>query len=672
MEPNHLHNRGVSESRSSATLLIVAIAIAGATNACAQTPTASTAATRMIGELVAARDLQEQFAQYQTYASGRFDASSGTATYADKTGKCRLAWVDYLLRNQVESIVEADEFTSGLHGALVQPFAAGDVATALGQALVEAERRTVIDPAALPEGMEPASPRKTLPPLDHGTLVEAINRALRDFHRAFEPLTEDERADLRANLYPVTAGNLRQGYSVPDAATGMRLCDLLVKLDRTALFDAAHALRAAADPRKYNTLGQARNRDDERIEGVTGHVLQVVATNAGRILVGGKGNNVYQLDELTDVTMIIDRGGNDTYLEGTTTVERPILIIVDQAGDDIYRGTKPGVQGGAIIGLSLLIDHAGDDRYEARDVAQGAALAGVGVLIDLAGNDTYLGDRRVQGSAFGGAAILIDAKGDDDYRAALLAQAVGGPLGFGLLDDLTGDDHYYAGGKYESPYNDSPGYGGWSQGMGVGPRGVANGGIGVLLDGDGDDVYECDYFSHAGGYWFAAGFTRDFGGNDQRLGSTRTTFDGSPRTVARFLRWGVGFGCHFASGFLIDDAGDDEYYGNHASVCYSWDIGVGAVIDAAGNDKYVVPGSVAGANNAAIALLFDAGGDDTYQGNLAIAGPAIQYHPQDQSGGNFSFLIDMSGADKYNGESKDNYEDQCGWLGGFLIDRQSD
>ena len=44
--------------------------------------------------------------------------------------------------------------------------------------------------------------------------------------------------------------------------------------------------------------------------------------------------------------------------------------------------------------------------------------------------------------------------------------------------------------------------------------------IEVLLDGGGDDTYEFDYISHGGGYWFAAGFARDFGGNDQRLGAT--------------------------------------------------------------------------------------------------------------------------------------------------------
>lgn len=660
--------------RGVGSVVVLVVGLIGPCIGHASAQSAAATAEQMIGQLIAQRDLQSQFDRYQAYSSGRFDASAGKATYSDKTGNCRLAWVDYLLRNQLESISEADRFTADLHGKLVQPFAAGDMATALGQALVEAERRTVIDPAALPEGVEPPAPREALPTVEFRTLVEALNSAWRDFHRTFEPLTDEERADLRAHLYPVTVGNLRQGPRLADEGIGRRVCDLLVKLDRRALFDAAHALRAAADPRKLNNLVHPR-QDPRLMElvGVTGRIMQEIRTDAGRILVGSKVNNIYRLDELTNVAMILDVGGNDTYIEGTTTETRPILIIVDQAGDDVYRGTRPGIQGGAIIGLSLLIDHQGNDRYEAANVAQGAALAGIGMLIDLAGDDTYLGDRRVQGSSIGGAAILIDVAGDDDYRAALLSQAVGGPLGFGLIDDLAGNDHYYAGGKYPNIYGDSPGFAGWSQGMGVGPRGTANGGIGVLLDGGGDDIYECDYFSHAGGYWFAAGFARDFGGNDQRLGSTRTNFDRSPRTVGRFLRWGNGFGCHFASGFLIDDAGDDVYLGDHGSTCFSWDIGVGAIIDAGGNDKYVASSSGSAlAQNSAIAVLFDVSGNDSYQGALGNADSASGYHPRIGAESNFAFLIDLSGADKYNGESKNNYEDQRGWAGGFLIDRQAD
>ena len=73
----------------------------------------------------------------------------------------------------------------------------------------------------------------------------------------------------------------------------------------------------------------------------------------------------------------------------------------------------------------------------------------------------------MQGTAVGGIGILIDRAGKDDYHAAMWAQGVGGPLGFGLLDDLQGADHYYCGGQWRnSYYPETPGMEGWGQGAG--------------------------------------------------------------------------------------------------------------------------------------------------------------------------------------------------------------
>ena len=64
-------------------------------------------------------------------------------------------------------------------------------------------------------------------------------------------------------------------------------------------------------------------------------------------------------------------------------------VIIDIEGNDVYRGAQPGIQGGAILGVSLLLDGEGNDVYDARDVAQASSIAGIGILIDKAGNDRY-------------------------------------------------------------------------------------------------------------------------------------------------------------------------------------------------------------------------------------------------------------------------------------------
>ena len=114
----------------------------------------------------------------------------------------------------------------------------------------------------------------------------------------------------------------------------------------------------------------------------------------------------------------------------------------------------------------------GDNNiYDAQDVAQGSALAGVGIQIDYGSNNRYRGIRRVQGQALGGIGILIGRGGHNDYHAALWAQGMGAPLGFGLLDNVKGNNHYYCGGMWRnSYYPETPGYEGWGQGVGAGLR----------------------------------------------------------------------------------------------------------------------------------------------------------------------------------------------------------
>ena len=261
----------------------------------------------------------------------------------------------------------------------------------------------------------------------------------------------------------------------------------------------------------------------------------------------------------------------------------------------------------------------------------------------------------------------------DRYHAALWAQGMGGPLGFGVLDDLQGKDHYYCGGLYVNSYIDdedhpTPGYEGWGQGVGGGLRAVSNGGIGVILDGAGDDVYEYDYLSHGGGYWCGMGFARDFGGNDQRLGATRKAYNGGARTQRRFVRFSNGFGCHYALGFVLDDRGNDTYNSTIMGVGFAWDCAVGYLCDFAGDDRY--SGNEGNGAQAGLAALYDYDGNDVYYGyKQGRASSGISYHDLPQCGGNFSFVVDYGGTDKYGSGARNNSYKMRSSSGGFLIDR---
>ena len=603
---------------------------------------------------LARREVRDAYDRYQSYSSSRLDASAADAQFSDKTGNCRLAWFGKLLRNQLDAPLEAERLSRDLHEAL----RADHVARSLD---LMAQKLDAV--ATVGEATQ-----------DQDALAQlkgAMRAARRAFEAAMAPLTEAQRMDLRQHLYGISTAQINgSGAMMPDRAGGRRMCDLIEAMDRKALHAAAKALVPLAAGGFLSQLPALPSGQSAAPQGVKGPVHKVVDTSHGTILIGGRGDNTYDLDAMADVCAVVDLGGRDVYREGVVSESRPVLVLIDLSGDDRYVGVRPGIQGAAIGGVSLLVDVCGDDVYDAQDVAQGTALAGIGLLIDFAGDDSYAALRRAQGSAMGGIGLLVDRGGDDRYHAALFAQGFGGPLGFGVLDDRNGADHYYAGGRNPDGYDDTPGYAGWSQGVGAGARGSANGGIGVLLDGGGDDIYEADYFSHGGAYWFAVGIARDFSGNDRRLGSTRLAHDGSEREQPIYLRWGVGWQAHYGLGFVIDDEGDDQYGGNIVGLAFSWDVGLAALLDLDGNDQYLIDHSQAHAQEVGLAILFDVAGDDTYRcPNPGSAAAAVSYHPMPECGGNFAFAVDYGGNDTRVNGPRNDCDLEVGWPGGFLIDR---
>ncbi|MCE5303808.1 MAG: hypothetical protein LLF97_11975 [Planctomycetaceae bacterium] len=607
------------------------------------------------------RGIGDRFARFQSYAIGRVSATAGAYTGSELTGNCRLQWYNHLMRDFMAAPAEAEQFTRQLHKAAMRPNDGLARALAIASVKMDAGERK---PRAY---AVPDSPEKAL-----DLVRQALTGAQVAYNQALSPLSKSEIQELQTYLVPVLSTQNQVGHTIADRSTGRRLCDLMERMDRPAIFATAEALAPLADVRVLEQLKSLPAEGHVNVPGVSGPVAAKIETPSGAIVIGGKGNNVYRLDEMRDVAVVIDLGGNDTYYDGAVGPDRPVLIVLDLSGNDVYRGSAPGIQGAAVLGVSMLVDLSGNDVYQAEDVAQGSALAGVGILVDCAGDDRYTGIRRVQGTAVGGIGILIDRAGKDDYHAAMWAQGVGGPLGFGLLEDVSGNDHYYCGGMWrDSYYPETPGYEGWGQGVGGGIRQVASGGIGVILDGAGDDVYEFDYLAHGGGYWCGLGFARDFGGNDQRL-ITRTAYDGSPRQYADFQRFGCGWGCHYALGFCFDDAGNDAYEGTIMGTGMAWDCSMGVLCDLAGDDTYKATGGITQGTGAQMGfgILFDYNGNDTYEGyGQGYAAPGISYHQLPGCGGNFAFLVDYGGKDNYGCEADNNCYIQRGDQGGFLIDR---
>jgi hypothetical protein len=608
------------------------------------------------------RGIGDRFARFQSYAIGKLNASAGRYTGSELAGNCRLKWYDHMMRNMLAAPAEAERFTRDLHMAV------RDDQQGLAKVLATAAVKLDLSERKARQFTPPKSPQQALEIIKH-----ALTEAQIAYCAALAPLAKPEIQQLQTYLVPVLCTQNQVGHTLSDRGTGRQLCDLMEKMDRDSMLAAAEALAPIADQRLLEQIKSLPAEGEVRVPGVIGTVAARIDTPSGAIIIGGKERNTYDLDRMRDVAVVIDLGGENTYYEGTVGLDRPVLVVVNLGGKNVFRGSKAGIQGGAVLGASMGVNTGGSNTYEALDVAQGSALAGVGIVIDYGPNNRYRGVRRVQGQALGGVGILIGRGGKNDYHAAMWAQGLGGPLGFGLLDNVTGNNHYYCGGMWRDSYPETPGYEGWGQGVGAGIRQVADGGIGVILDGGGENVYEFDYLSHGGGYWCGLGFARDFGGNTQRL-ITRTAYNGGPRTQPNFQRFGCGWGCHYAMGFLFDDSGDDVYEGTIMGTGMAWDCSMGVLCDFAGNDHYTATGGATQGtgNQMGLGILFDYKGDDVYEGyGQGYAPPSISYHTLPGCGGNFSFLIDYGGKDTYGCEAENNSYIQRGDVGGFLIDRPS-
>ncbi|MCE9637774.1 MAG: hypothetical protein K8T90_18900 [Planctomycetes bacterium] len=460
--------------------------------------------------------------------------------------------------------------------------------------------------------------------------IDAASRA------ALASWTEDDRTFFAANFEKLTARVNEGEYLTDDEdpareRANRRIVGLLAKVDRAKVADAASLARSLVASSIAGLVNAAEGAGRDGL-------IASKDTPFGRIEVWGGGNQKHT----NRCAFLFDLSGNDNYLDVAARADltQTTSIYIDASGDDLWAATSPFGLCGALGGAAYLADLAGDDQYLSRDWSQGAGVAGSAELLDGAGRDVYHAQDLSQGIGMSGAGVLIDRGGDDLYTGSRFCQAVGFPGGVGALVDEGGNDRYVCTGRYDSDYGDIGQYSGWGQGVGFGFRNVASGGIGVLVDARGDDVYESGNFSQGGGYFYAWGILWDAQGKDRYIGS----------------RYAQGFAAHQAVGTFIEGAGDDLYQ-SHSGVAQglSWDETSVVFHDLGGNDRYETSGfSLASAAHNGMVLFIDDGGDDVYAGLPAHAG-SNEYH----GGKSFALFIDRSGKDVYVGSDAAEWNDRA-------------
>jgi len=355
-------------------------------------------------------------------------------------------------------------------------------------------------------------------------------------------------------------------------------------------------------------------------------------TKWGTMIIGGTGDDRYYDDKRlskSPVCLIIEPGGNDVY-DCSLFADRthPFYIVLDLKGNDIYRNTGIAKEQSVNLGCGWLHDFEGDDIYQGGDFAF-SSLLGFQALIDDKGNDTYTSGIFSQAAAMFGISVLQDNEGNDTYTATEFAQGMGGTKGLGLLLDGKGNDVYYCGGKYLheplAPFD----YRSMGQGFGFGFRPDLAGGIGILYDGEGNDRYSGGVYAQGVAYWYAIGALFDEKGNDY--------YDA--------VYYPQGSGIHLANGALIDMEGEDHYYSKHGpgqGNGHDWSVGV--FVDKKGNDQYSIEGGNGLGLTNSVGIFVDSEGDDKYEqrntSNYGFANTARET-------GGLGLFLDAGGKDSY-------------------------
>jgi hypothetical protein len=324
-------------------------------------------------------------------------------------------------------------------------------------------------------------------------------------------------------------------------------------------------------------------------------------TPFGMIILGNKGSQNYPNKP---ILLAIDVSGDDVYHAPQLKHRQPVSVVIDLAGNDQYLSEDAGAFGVGICGYSFLYDKSGNDKHESKRMGAGSGSFGIGIVIDGTGDDSYTTMRFGQGAATYGIGVLSDVAGNDTYNCYQFAQGYGGPRGMGMLIDMTGNDKYLANDediKFPSAqskkHNTS-----LVQGCGFGRRAnqdVMAGGLGILVDGAGNDEYCCGVFGQGVAYWFALGMLIDFDGNDVYHGP-----------------WYVqGAAVHHAASAFLDLNGNDDYTSTISqNTGHAKDYSVGLFYDAKGNDHYNASGNSLGtAIWNGIGLFHDAAGNDVYE-----------------------------------------------------------
>ncbi|MBX3096629.1 MAG: hypothetical protein KF812_07185, partial [Fimbriimonadaceae bacterium] len=450
-----------------------------------------------------------------------------------------------------------------------------------------------------------------------GRLIAVMQAADAKVREATEGLTPEQQRTIIDRLPGIAVEEPKVVFSFvrPSTVADADVWSLVDKVDIQTLIGVSISVAKEAE----------RCRD--ALRGTTADVSGKLRIKIGSyvVVVGGKSATLH--DDV-DARLVIDLGGSDTYTGRAGAGVGYTGVLIDLAGNDVYSPADLSV-GASILGIGLAYDAGGDDQFRGGSLQFGAGLAGIGGFSKSGGNDFYRTEALGQGFAMSGVGVCLDTGGDDQYNCGLLGQGAARTLGVGWLIDRAGADVYRAGSIALNEPLFTGIYYAFAQGFGMGYRDDAGGqagGVGLLTDVKGNDVYSGDTYAQGASYWFGVGSLGDLEGAD----------------LYSAHHYAQASAMHACFAMLYDAVGDDTYAVKvGAAHAIGHDYGVAVLVDQAGDDTYTSRDSTPGIGSAnGLGVFVDSAGNDRYHGppgrGLAARGS-----------GSVGLFVDMTGQDQY-------------------------
>lgn len=278
-----------------------------------------------------------------------------------------------------------------------------------------------------------------------------------------------------------------------------------------------------------------------------------------------------QASALFGAALLVDGGGSNRFVASSRSQAHAVgglAVLASAGGDDQFTAQTYSQASGGPGGVAVLVDPGGNDRYTLDNVplvrpspqlpdrntsmGQGAGYGmrglffdgrstagGIGLLLDLAGNDRYEAQVFAQGVGYyEGLGLLLDDGGNDQFAAAWYAMGAGVHYAAGvLLKRGTGNDVYRS-----------------SHEMVLGSGNDLS--VGVFVDEGGDDAYAVGQLSLGTAHFNSTGIFVDAAGND-RYGVTSATC--RALGAAYLHEWGNAREAVASLGLFMDLGGTDSY-----------------------------------------------------------------------------------------------------------------